>query len=188
MQPPAPLPDTREIVTKVAAELATPGFPRGDLAALRRMDPNAPGGTPVLLRLLARHAPERLERGTDELRRWALVLHGMALMAPDHHRGQLRVGRSLFGSGRNPLYAESRLARLLGARGPALRAQIPRLVRQLKAKDQALDWRELAKLILTEGRDESRAEEAREWIARAYYQAEAKTASQTSETGEDAAR
>ena len=39
---------------------------------------------------------------------------------------------------------------------------MPRLARQLKAKDQALDWRELAGLILAEGRDEARAEQARE--------------------------
>ena len=56
-------PEAREIVARIAAELAAPGFPRGDLAALRRMDPDAPGRTPVLLRLLARHASDRLEYG-----------------------------------------------------------------------------------------------------------------------------
>jgi hypothetical protein len=75
-------PEAREIVARIAAELAMPSFPRGDLAALRRMDPDAPGRTPVLLRLLARHASDRLEYGADELRRWALVLHGMALTPP----------------------------------------------------------------------------------------------------------
>jgi CRISPR type I-E-associated protein CasB/Cse2 len=166
-------PEAREIVARIAAELAMPSFPRGDLAALRRMDPDAPGRTPVLLRLVARHAADRLEYGADELRRWALVLHGMALTAPRLHRSTLPVGRALFGLGREPLYAETRLARLLSARGPAFRAQVPRLARQLKAKDQALDWRELADLILAEGRDEARAEQARERIARAYYRTEA---------------
>jgi CRISPR system Cascade subunit CasB len=173
-------PEARETVARIAAELAAPGFPRGDLAALRRMEPDAPGRTPVLLRLLARHASDSLEYGADELRRWALVLQGMALMAPEHHRTTLPVGRALFGPGREPLYAESRLARLLSARGRAFRAQVPRLARQLKAKDQALDWRELANLILAEGRDEARAEQARETIARSYYRTEA--AAQKTET------
>jgi len=174
MQQPTPLPEARGIVARIAAELAAPSFPRGDLAALRRMNPDAPGRTPVLLRMVARHASDRLEYGADELVRWALVLHGMALMAPGHHhRVQVPVGRSLFGPGREPLYAESRLARLLSARGPAFRAQVPRLARQLKARDQALDWREFADLILAEGRDEAGAEQARERIAQAYYRAEA---------------
>jgi CRISPR type I-E-associated protein CasB/Cse2 len=173
MQEPTPPPEARAIVARIAAELAAPGFPRGDLAALRRMDPDAPGRTPVLLRLLARHASDRLEYGGDELRRWALVVHGMALMAPEHHRATLPVGRALFGPGREPLYAESRLARLLSARGLAFRTQVPRLARQLKAKDQALDWREFADLILAEGRDEARAEQSRERIAGAYYRTEA---------------
>jgi CRISPR type I-E-associated protein CasB/Cse2 len=184
-QPTTP-PEAREIVARIAAELAAPSFPRGDLATLRRMDPDAPGRTPVLLRLLARHAYDRLEYGADELRRWALVLHGMALMAPRHHRATIAVGRVLRGPGREPLYAEARLARLLSARGPAFRAQVPRLARQLKAKDQALDWRELADLILAEGRNEARAEQARERIARAYYRAEAAAQKTETETMKDA--
>jgi CRISPR system Cascade subunit CasC len=176
MQQPTPPPEARGIVARIAAELAAPGFPRGDLAALRRMDPEAPGRTPVLLRLLARHTADRLEYGADELRRWALLVHGMALMAPEHHRTTVPVGRALFGPGRAPLYAESRLARLLSARGRAFRAQVPRLARQLKAKDQALDWREFADLILAEGRNEARAEQSRERIAAAYYRTEARSA------------
>ena len=103
MPQPTQPPDAREIVARLAAELATPGFPRGDLAALRRMDPDAPGRTPVLLRMLARHAADRLDCAVDELGRWALVLHAMALMAPEHHRTQLPAGRSLRGNGPNPL-------------------------------------------------------------------------------------
>ena len=63
---------------------------------------------------------------------------------------------------------------------------MPRLARQLKAKDQALDWRELADLILAEGRNEARAEQARERIARAYYRAEAAAQKTETETMKDA--
>jgi hypothetical protein len=91
----------------------------------------------VFLKLLARYAPDTLAGASeDTLRRWALVLHGMALMTPDHHRGSERVGRALFGPGQTALYAEARLARLLGARGEQFRALVPRLCRHLKSKDQ----------------------------------------------------
>ena len=76
----------------------------------------------------------------------------------------------------------------MSARGPAFRAQVPRLARQLKAKDQALDWRELADLILAEGRDEARAEQARERIARAYYRAEAAAQKTKTDPMKDAER
>lgn len=167
-EPRAPSP-RRQALKAIAGELASPAFPRGELAALRRMDPDAPGSTPAFLKLLARHHPTVLGAAPDHLRRWALVLHGMALMAPDHHRTGEPVGSALFAAG----YAEPRLARLLGARGAQFRALVPRLCRHLKSKDRKLDWRELAELVLTEERDEERAERCRLAVARAYYRREA---------------
>ncbi|MEK0082418.1 type I-E CRISPR-associated protein Cse2/CasB [Benzoatithermus flavus] len=168
-----------EAIAAVARELARETFPKGDLAALRRMDPDRPGTTAAFWSLVTRHVPESLRRDEDAIRRWALVLHGMALMAPDHHRGLRlqggrteRLGAALRGSDpERPIYAEARLARLLGARGTMFRALVPRLCRQMKAADRPLAWEELAELVLTEGRDEERAERCRERIATAYYRA-----------------
>ena len=122
MPQPTQLPEARKIVARLAAEFAAPGFPSGDLAALRRTNPDLPGRTPVLLRLLARHAPVCLDSAVNELGLWALVIHGMALMAPDHHHTRLPVGRSLRGNGPGPLYSELRLGRLLSPRGAAARS------------------------------------------------------------------
>lgn len=163
-QPAAP--STGSAVAKAAAMLGSEGFPRGDLAAIRRLDPDHPSA-PAFWRLLVRTVPEERRRGADNERRWALILHGMALMAPHHHEAT-PVGRALFLAG----YSEARLGRLLDGRGAQFRALVPRLCRQLAHKAQPLDWRELGRLILAEGRDEDRAEAIRLGIARAYYSAE----------------
>lgn len=191
-QPPEaarPRPPQDEAVIALARELAHPAFPRGDLAGLRRMDPDRPGATAAFWSLLARHVPEALRRGEDAPARWALVLHGMALMAPDHHRarrlksgGREPLGLALRGPDpEHPVYAESRLARLLSARGAMFRALVPRLCRQMKAADRPLDWVELARLVLAEGRDETRAERCRERIAARYYSAAAADAADTAD-------
>ena len=65
---------------------------------------------------------------------------------------------------------------------------MPRLARQLRAKDQALDWREMAELIFAEGRAEARAERVRERIAGAYYRAEGAAEEKETEPMKDAER
>lgn len=155
------------ILSGLARELDREGFPRGDLAALRRLDPDHPSA-PVFWQLLMRSVPEGRRRDDDAERRWALILHGMALMAPNHHDPAIPVGRALFAAD----YSEQRLGRLLAARGAQFRALLPRLCRQLAHKAQSLDWRELGRLVLWEGRDDEKAEKIRVGIARAYYRAE----------------
>ncbi len=163
-----------EALQSVATELAERDYPRGRLAALRRMDPDRPGRVAALHALLAEcDVPEHIYRDNDMLSRWALIVHGMALMAPDHHRAPSAVGASLCGERGldQAIIKEQRLAQILNARGAAFRALIPRICRHLKAQNRAVDWLELAWLVLHEGRNEARAEEARLRIARAYYRA-----------------
>lgn len=164
----------------IAHELAEHDYPRGRLAALRRMDPDRPGRVAALHALLAEcDVPEHIYRDSDMLARWALIVHGMALMVPDHHRARdangkpVPVGASLCGEHglEQAIIKEQRLAQLLNARGPTFRALIPRICRHLKARNCALDWLELAWLVLHEGRNEAPAEAARLRIARAYYRA-----------------
>lgn len=164
-------------VAAIAKELGQLHFPRGDLAALRRMNPAAPGDCPAFFRTVAEHLPELLDGDrADELRRFALIAHGMALMTPDLHRSPERVGASLFGPQERALVSEQRLARLLTARGAAFASQVPRIARHLRSKSQALDWEEFARLILAESRDEPRAERCRERIAAEYYRRRARHA------------
>ena len=119
-------------------------------------------------------------------RKWALILHGIALMTRSPigaqggriaHDNQTPVGQALFQGGdagrrEAGYFSESRLSRLLTARGPALRALLKRLFRMMAAADQPFNWFEMARLILCDGHDEEGAEQARNRIAREYYRAQ----------------
>ena len=170
-----------DIAVTFAGTLARGDFPRGDLAELRRMEPDALDAA-VVWRLLARY--ELLGSAQVE-NKWALILHGIALMTPtasgdgagrSAHEGMMPVGRALFSGGESQrsraFYSESRLNRLLTARGPILRTLLARLFRMLAAANQPFNWREMASFILNEGYDEEAAEQARRHIAREYYRAE----------------
>lgn len=170
-----------DIAVTLARTLASPDFPRGDLAELRRMDPDEPDAA-VVWRLLARHellGSPRIEN------KWGLILHGIALMTPTSsgdgagrsaHDGAVPVGQAIFSGGdsqrSSAYYSESRLNRLLTARGPILRTLLARMFRMLAAAGQPFNWREMAAFILNEGYDEEAAEQGRRRIAREYYRAE----------------
>ena len=169
------------IAVGFATHMAADGFPRGDLAALRRMNPEA-RDTAIFWRLMARRD---LPGNPAVEQKWALILHGIALTTrtagPDSasrsaHDGNVSVGRALFHGGdpqrTTPFYSETRLNRLLVARGPMLRTLLARTFRMLGAAGQPFDWREMARLVLSDGHNEERAESVRRSIARAYYAAE----------------
>lgn len=167
-----------DVAVRIANHIASEGFSRGDLAALRRMDPESPDAV-AFWRLTARHD---VLRGTESERRWGLILHGIALMTKTagdnaigrsaHVRG-MPVGRALFNGGDSSrttaYYSESRFNRLLTARGPMLRALLARMFRMMSASDQGFDWYQMSQFILSEG---DRAERIRRTIARDYYWAE----------------
>ena len=169
-----------EITARLAAAVAREDFPRGDLAALRRMDPDAPDAA-VFWRLLAEHD---LQGNPAVENKWGLILHGIALMTDTSqnrsaHFGNMPVGRVLF-LGDEELrekgfFSETRLNRLLTARGPMMRTLLARMFRML-GTTCPFDWREMARLILYDGYREDRAENARRNIARAYYAAERRSA------------
>lgn len=166
---------------RIAGRLAREDFPRGDLAALRRMSPGSGQDAAAFWRLAARY--ELLGAAAVE-RKWALIIHGIALMtptaAPDRvtssaHDPQTSVGSALFGSessGESGFYSELRLNRLLTARGDVLQVLLARMFRMLGTGGVAFDWREMARLILLDGFDQAGAEAARQRIARDYFRAE----------------
>ena len=169
------------IAVTLARTLASADFPRGDLAELRRMDPDAPDAA-VVWRLLARYG---LLGSPQVENKWALILHGIALMTPtatgdgagrSAHDGAVPVGRAIFFGGDSQrssgYYSESRLNRLLTARGPILRRLLARMFRMVAAAGQPFNWREMAAFILNEGYNEEAAELARRRIAREYYRTE----------------
>ena len=174
-----------DIAVGFAGQIAHAEFRRGDLADLRRMDPANPDAA-VFWRLLAQ---QDLLGDPSVESIWALILHGIALMTPTSsgdgaartaHNGNMPVGRALFLGSEDRrekgLFSETRFNRLLTARGPMLRTLLARMFRMLAAANVSLNWREMAQFILSEGDDEEATEQARRRMARAYYQAERRSA------------
>jgi len=151
------------------------GMGAGERAALARLDPEHPRPHQIaaLSRALiqAELEPERWRPET--WRRWALIAHGMALAG---HAGREPLGAQLSHAG----VAESRVTKLLTARGDALRQLIPPMLRLLASKEVAPNWDELGGLILNDGKDEERAEAIRMKIASRYFSAQARTAKEQS--------
>ena len=170
-----------DIATKFAWQMAQQGFRRGDLAELRRMNPDNTG-SPVLMGLLAE---EELFGPPEVEKKWALILHGIALMTPKSgddesrgsaHDGQMPVGRALYLGGEptrdQGFYSEARLKRLLSSRGDMTRTLLARVFRMLAAANVTFSWREMANFIHSDGFDEKAAEQRRRRIAREYFQAQ----------------
>lgn len=165
----------------LAGVIASENFARGDLAQLRRMDPDSPDAA-AFWRLMAR---QDLFRTLETEAKWALIIHGVALMTPTNsgdgnsrtaHDGFTPVGRALFQGGDSQrgtgFYSETRFNRLMTSRGPMLRILLARMFRMLASADVSFNWREMASFILNEGYDDEAAEQSRRRIAREYYQAE----------------
>ena len=178
-------PDWASTAAGVAHQMARADFRRGDLAALRRMVPDDPGAV-AFWRLMAQH--DLLGSPVVE-RKWALILHGIALMTPTGggdgasrtaHDPRMAVGRALFLGGESArstaFYSETRLNRLLMARGTVLRTLLARMFRMLAGAGVSFNWREMAQFILNDGFSERNAEDGRRRIASAYYRTERQSA------------
>lgn len=156
---------------------------RGDLAELRRMDPDKPDAA-AFWRLMAQY--DLLNSNEAVERKWGLIIHGIALMTPTNsgegnsntaHNGLMPVGRALYLGGESQrsaaFYSEARLNRLLTSGGPMMRTLLARMFRMLAAGGVTFNWREMAQYILNEGLDDDTpVEQNRRRIAREYYRAE----------------
>ncbi len=167
-----------EIAVGFAREMAEEWFKRGDLAGLRRMDPDNPDAA-AFWRLMA---SEDLLGNPGIEQKWGLVLHGIALMtrtagtdrsSRSAHDRSAKVGKALFEGGDpgrgQAFYSPQRFNRLLTARGPMLRTLLARMFRMMGAAGQPFDWYQMAQLILG---DNERSDKIRHDIARDYYWAE----------------
>ena len=157
-----PVTTTAGSIQRITTRLADP-MANGMRAALRRMEPSALS-TPALQRLLAEAVPQG---ALDSDAAWALLVHCLALAAPDHHMGRVGLGVAL----QQARFAESRLVRLLSPSTDLLIA-LPRAVRFLIARGAAVNGRGLWELIRPAIRahpDEAALERARTRVARDYY-------------------
>lgn len=143
----------------------------GDVAALARLDPDAPLqphqiAAAVRAFLAAGIEPDHWNSATWQ--RWTLIAHGLALAG---HDGKSPLGQQLAKAG----VAESRVTKLLTARGDAFTALVPRLLRLLASKGVAPNWNELGALIhaqaATQRETRDSAEDIRLRIASRYFAA-----------------
>ena len=173
--PPQPK-DLRTIVRRIVEDFANPNFPRRDLAELRRMNPDSPPA-PVFWRLMAQH---NLPDTSTAVSRWALIVHGIALMTPAANAG-IPVGRALFMGGSpqrdTGFYSKARLERLLKSQGAIFRALLGRMFKMLASAKQPLDWEEMAALIINDN------DAARYQIASDYYRAAPRNPQQSEREG-----
>ncbi|MBK1734174.1 CRISPR-associated protein Cse2 [Halorhodospira abdelmalekii] len=149
------------------------GLGKGERAALARLDPEGelrPHQIAALARAVVQAGLEPEHWGPECWRRWALIAHGMALTG----QGKGALGVQLHAAG----VSESRVTKLLTARGLAFRQLLPRLLRLLASREVAPNWYELGELIRHESRNEKKAEEIRMRIAARYFSAAEKSAAE----------
>lgn len=181
------------IVAAIAARMANvDAFGTGPLAELRRLDPAGALTEPALHRLVAAHRIDQHWGDIEGLPDWALIIHCLALAAPEHLRfpargkepedraarsdywaetsrnAQRGLGRALSEAG----FSERRFVNLLDAAPLALRVELPRAVRFLAARGGAVPALALADLVMAEADDGGSGDRVRRRIAGGYYRHE----------------
>ncbi|MBN2358789.1 MAG: type I-E CRISPR-associated protein Cse2/CasB [Deltaproteobacteria bacterium] len=139
----------------------------GDVAELRRLEPGDPSA-PAFWKVIAAHIepkwklpPTEPGRSTAE-RQWAALLSAMARLQGMHDQRQ-RLGHALA----QAQLSELRFDRLLRAHDEALLDQLRSTVHFVAAKGVAVNCRDLADLLLSDGTE--RAEKVRRRLARDYF-------------------
>jgi hypothetical protein len=143
-------PELHIIVPQLAAHIHPDRIGTGAVAQLRRMEPCG-ALPPVFWGLLyEKVSPDPLDDRQAE-RGWALIMHALALMAPQNHQQGVRPGAVLRGdegySGDRG-YSEMRFVRLLRAEGERFAGEIATVCRWCANKGQPFDMVLLARLIL----------------------------------------
>jgi hypothetical protein len=130
-------PDWRQAVRDIGRHLAREDYPAGQLASLRRLQPDRREGAAFWL-LLSEHAATALDDERAE-RALALTVNGMAIAHPFHRSPERR---SLGFAMAEAEISEARLLRLLRTDAEALPGEVRRLARLMAAKGDAgrFDW------------------------------------------------
>jgi len=118
----------------------------GDVADLRRMDPDSPCS--AFWRLMARFVPAELRQGDELERRWAVACRMMARMAPHAHDAAEKPGSALSSAGFASDDRPNRINRLLSAEGTAFEDFLASACAFLAAKASPVDWGSLAWLVV----------------------------------------
>jgi CRISPR system Cascade subunit CasB len=137
------------------------GISTGDLAELRRINPEKPY-TPALWKILFHHVPDHDQLSPSRERRWAILLQAMATCV-GLHEPSIDFGAALAEAG----WSELRFVRLMEARGDSLDKQLRRLAKYLASKNQEANWADAAWLLFVQ--EGQHAKNTRQLIARSYY-------------------
>lgn len=139
---------------------------KGERAALCRLAPEAMRAHQVaaLARALVKAEIDPTAWSAAAWQCWALVAHGIALAGHDASRS---LGVQLCEAG----VSESRVTKMLTARGDAFRQLIPQLLRLLASRSIAPNWNELGPLILGDEQNDENLEQRRLTIAGRYFSA-----------------
>lgn len=161
---------TASLIHSIAGLLrSSPVLTRGDIAALRRMDPRRPAAAFFKIEglVLDEHLPGEASARASGETRWAAIIIGLAHLG-DLHQREHRLGFALAAA----QFSELRFARLLEADADQLVDELPSLARFLAAKSVPADWTAAAQLMLSAGREDE--ERTRRHLARDYYRAVAR--------------
>ena len=136
----------------------------GERAELRRMDPRRIDA-PAFWKLAARFFDDALAPGAalreQQETAWASVVVGLAFLEQGAVVGA-RAGHALREAG----LADARFVRFLRADRDALIDELPALARFVAAKGVAIDWADVARVLLL---GDDAAEQQRRALARDYY-------------------
>lgn len=156
------------VVEQILGAIENQRLGSGDLAELRRLRPDDPGGAAFWRLIVGTVEPAGQLFGNDAEARWALVLQAIGNLHGLHQRGR-RLGQALAAAN----VSEMRLVRLLRADLDDLGPQLRAVVHQLASGGQAVDLSGIAYLVVTARRSGSTGpkneHETRRIIARDYY-------------------
>lgn len=165
----APLPPSKleEVIHRLVWEIEKELWSTGEIAELRRLDPERPEGAAFWKVLVGNVEPADQLRGDDGEARWALILRSVAELYP-RHKKNYRLGRALAAAG----VSEMRLARLLRADLESLSTTLRAVVHQLASAAESVDLGDLAWLVVSargKAGPHSQEDATRRRIARDYY-------------------
>ena len=152
-------------------------FHAGEIAQLRRLDPDRPT-TSAFWRLMLRHHITAPHPEATDVRRlegaWAQIIRGIAIgtrVGEDATEGPHRTDRGLGEALAHAGYSETNLNALLNAQDRTLSRLSENAVRLLDSKGQKFNWNQCAALLLNDYRSAGQQDNDRVRIARDYYRA-----------------
>ena len=154
---------------------------RGDLAELRRLEPEAPQSQ-VFHNIMERYA--LTNKGSIDETKWAWLVKNIATNTPSPsnsnrqasaHVPWLPLGQALADGGetgrRNPILSPNKFNSLVSTKGDHLLRRLADALAILAKQNIQVDWRPVARLVLAHQQDQQAVSEELDRVTRDYYRA-----------------